>query len=347
MGDKIIKKPTMNDVAKLAGVSQATVSNVINNKNIVSDYAIKKVYDSIRKLEYVPDAIAKSLKQKTSDVIGLIVPDIESGFYSEIAKIVEGYLQSNNFLTYLCNTFYDPILENKLIMNLRGHNVAGIIICYGLINQNIYDQLAFSNIPCVVMDDKVYSEIGSISSIEVDNIKGSKLAINYLHKIGAKKISFASEPLVTKTLKNRFQGFKIAMGENNYPLSDDLIFIENIEYDKLEMGHNLAEKILLEKDIDAIFASSDSLAIGIIKRLQEKNIGIPDDVLIIGFDNIKLSKLFSPSLTTIAQPLHTMATKSAEIILKKIKGETKNEDKLHFILDPSIIIRQSTNIRKK
>lgn len=339
---KPLRQPTMKDVAKLANVSQASVSNVINNKGIVSVNIQNRVNLAIKELGYIPNAIARALKQKSTDTIGLIVPDIGSSFYAEIAKHVEKLLQTNDFMTYLCNTFYDPSLEKQFIENLRQHNVAGVIISYGLIDHSLYDVFIDANIPIIIIDERINNTKEPIASVEMDNLKGSALIVKHLYKLGAKKICFASEPLFDRTLLNRYQGFLNAMEKYGYKIEEDLIFIEKSQYDKLEMGYNIGAKIILEEDIDAVFASSDTLAIGIIQRFKEHNIQIPEDIKIVGYDNIPFAKLVTPSLTTIAQPIDSMSQKSTEILLNEINGVSIEKKDFHLVFEPSLIIRKST-----
>jgi DNA-binding LacI/PurR family transcriptional regulator len=331
---------TMKDVARRAGVSQPTVSNFINGTGKVSDKTADKIHAAIKELGYVPNALAKALKQKTTNTVGLIIPDIDSGFYAEIAKNIELNLRESGFLTYLCNTFYNDELERLYTSTLLQQNVAGIILGYGLVEQSMYHEILKMNIPLVIIDGSSELDTLSIPSVEIDNTKGSMLAVDHLYRVGARKICFASEPLSHRALKLRFNGFKTAMEKYGYPIEDEIIFIENVEYNKIEMGYNLGARIMLNGTIDAIYASSDTLAIGIMQRLREYEVKIPDDMVIIGYDDIPISKLVTPSLTTIMQPKYQMAEKGADILVKMIKNEEiANKD---YLLEPSLIIRQST-----
>ena len=305
--------PTMKDVARRAGVSQPTVSNYINGTGKVSENTADNIRAAIKELGYIPNALAKALKQKTSNTVGLIIPDIDSGFYAEIAKNIELNLRESGFLTYFCNTFYNDELERLYSSALMQQNVAGIILGYGLVDQSIYQQILNMNIPLVIIDGRPEVDAITIPSVEIDNTKGSMLAVEHLYRVGARKICFASEPLSHRALKLRFDGFRTAMEKYGYLMDEDVVFIENVEYNKIEMGYNLGARIMLNSSIDAIYASSDTLAIGIMQRLREYDVKIPDDMVIIGYDDIPISKLVTPSLTTIMQPKYQMAEKGAEI----------------------------------
>ncbi|OFW62216.1 MAG: hypothetical protein A2Z35_05665 [Actinobacteria bacterium RBG_19FT_COMBO_36_27] len=329
----------MVDVAKLAGVSQATVSHVINESAPISEEVTERVQKVIKELNYVPNALAKWLKQNKTNTIGLLIPDIDSGYYAEIVKEVESTLRERGFITFLCNTFYDSNLEKLYIKALIQQSVEGILICYGLVNKNVYKEIYNLGINLVVLDDKEVVKGVQVPSVEVNNINGSLLAIKHIYNIGAKKICFASEPLFNRALKLRYEGFKKAIQEYGYKDSDVTLYIENNQYNKIEMGYNIGSQILLDSNTDAVFASSDNLAFGIIKRFREHGVNIPDDIAIIGYDDIPLCKIITPTLTTISQPKKLIAKKGVEMLLDVINGESSN---LYFMIEPSLIIREST-----
>lgn len=336
---KSLKHVTMKDVAKFVGVSQATVSHVINESASISEEVTGKVQNAIKELRYMPNALAKWLKQKKTNTIGLIIPDIDSGYYAEIAKGVETTLRKHGFITFLCNTFYNSELEKLYIETLAQQSVEGILICYGLVNKKIYEEICNLGINVVVLDDKEEIDGTLIPSVEVNNINGSMLAVEHIYNVGAKKICFVSEPLFNRALKLRYKGFQIAIQKFGYKDSDVKVYIENNQYNKIEMGYNLGAQVLLNRNIEAVFASTDSLAFGIMQRFKEHKINIPNDILVIGYDDIPLCKLVTPTLTTISQPKYLMAKKGVEILLKVINGDTSD---LYFMMEPSLIIREST-----
>jgi LacI family transcriptional regulator len=335
-----IKHPTMKDVAKLAGVTQPTVSNVLNRSESVSVEVKERVLKAIDQLGYVPNALAKGLKQQRTNTVGLIIPDIDSGFYGEIAKGVEQSLRTSGYVTFLCNTFYNPELEKVYLNALIQQNVAGIIVAYPLVDQKIYANINKYNISLVVLDDKVEGVDFIIPSVEMNNLNGSMLAVEHLYRTGAKTICFASEPLFSRALRLRYEGFRQAMDKFGLDLDGNFIFIENNQYDKIKMGYNLGAQILLSESVDAVYASSDNLAFGIIKRFQEYGIKIPEDIIVIGYDDVPLSELISPTLTTVSQPKFQMAKKGSEILIKMMNNEEYDNSEITF--EPSLIIRQSS-----
>jgi len=334
------RRPTMKDVAASAGVSQPTVSHVLNGTASISEEVTERVLKAIEDLRYVPNMVAKNLKQKKTDTIAFIIPDIDSGYYAQLAKGVEERAREHGFITFLCNTFYNPELESRYIMNLIQHKAEGIVIGYGMVKEEVYREIYKYNIPFIIVDDSATVERYCVPSVEIDNIKGSYLAVQHLHDAGAKKLCFASEPLYNKTLRNRFEGFKRAMDEFGYEVSQDQLFIESVEYNKMEMGYSIGAKILLNGSIDAVFASSDNLAVGIMKRFEEHNVRVPDDIIVIGYDDIPLAKLVTPALTSIAQPKYPMGQMGVDLLMSIIKGQDiKNK---RIVMEPSLIVRKST-----
>lgn len=333
---------TMKDVAQLAGVSQATVSYVLNDTIPVTEEVRNRVLDSVKQLGYTTNIYARGLKTHRSNVIGLLLPDICVDFFAEIARAIELRLQREGYVLMLGNTSYDRNNEDCYISSFMEFNVAGIIISYGLSDPQIYNRLISRGIPFITLDERVQISGHSIPSIEIDNVLGGLLAVTHLIKIGSKRISFASEPLGNNALSRRFDGYKQGLAEHGYELDESICYIENRHYDKFEMGRNIGAKIILDKSIDAVFASNDQIACGIISRFRDYNINVPEEVAIVGYDNVLWSNLIIPSLTTISQPNIVMAQLGAKNILRLINQSELSEIESNILLEPSLIVRQST-----
>jgi DNA-binding LacI/PurR family transcriptional regulator len=337
----LMKQPTMKDVAKMAGVSQPTVSHVINGTATISENVIKKVNEVIDELGYVPNAMAKSLKTSKSNIIGLIVPDVSIRFYSEMVRAIETGLRLKGYMVFLCNTFYDKDLEMKYIRTLIEHNVLGVISGSDLLDAESYSVLKNKSIPVVLLDTAINSD--RLFNVKVDNYMLAKMAVSHLYDVGARRISYASEPLCVSVLKLRYEYFKKVVAEFGLTFDEKANFIAQNQYEnfsKMKTGYNLAANILLNNSIDAVFASSDELAFGIVERLSEHKIKIPEQIQIMGCDNDPFSSLMNPSLTTIWQPIIQMADISVSMILRLIKKEVFEQSSIK--LEPNIIIREST-----
>jgi DNA-binding LacI/PurR family transcriptional regulator len=335
-----IKRVTMKDVAEKVGVSQSTVSHVINETAPISLDVRNNVKKAIKELNYVPNGLARNLKKNRTNIIGLLVPDIENAYYSEIFTRIEKLLNEKGLIVFLCSTDYRADMEKKYVEALINQNVDGVIVAYGLMEQNLYNTISNLGIPLVIIDSNAKVNGVPLPSVQVDNIKGSITAVKHLRAIGAKKICFASEPLFNNTARERYKGFSEGVSSCNYSSDDVVYMIEKNFGDKLKLGYNIGTQIILDGTIDAVYATSDYLAFGIMNRLREHNPALLNKIAIMGFDNINLCKLVSPKLTTIAQPIHILCERSVAM-LSKIMNDEEILQPLQ-IFEPSIIIREST-----
>jgi LacI family transcriptional regulator len=335
------KPPTMNDVAKIAGVSQATVSYVLNNTCEISEPVKKRVLEAADQLGYIRNGVARSLKTKKANTIGIIVPDVTNTFYSEMTKHTEHIIREQGYFSFICNTSRDPDIEDWYITSLIEQKVAGVIVCYGLVNQKAINKFIVYNIPFVVLDAEPREISREVPCVLVNNIKGSYLAVQHFVSLGISKIAFCSEMIYNNTLKDRYDGFIKAMEQ--FGIKDQMQHIcidGNIDQqDKIALGYSAAEEIMARSNPEGIFAASDEMAIGTMKFLLEHRYKIPQDVAVIGYDNVPMSALIAPSLTTINQPVLTMSIQGTGMLFNLIAG--KEHVSRRIVLEPSIIIRES------
>lgn len=337
-----MKKATMKDVARMANVTQATVSHFLNRTTPVSVETSSRIEKAIKELDYKPNANARSLKTKTTNIVGLLIPNITNGYYAEIVQAIEEELRGEGFLLFLCNTFYSRALEKKYTDTLIEQNVRGIIVGYGLTNEDCYKSILSNEIPVVTLDSRMAISKRDIPSIEINNKAGGRKAADHLAQIGAKNICFISEPLFNTALQNRYQGFHDRLDELGLSLKQEFCFLATTEYDKFEMGYNLGAHVLLLKEIDAIFTSTDQLAYGVIRRLKKGHVRIPEEIAIIGYDDNQMSKVITPELSTISQPKAEMAVKGAQKLISMILNKKYESEGFHIVLEPNLIIREST-----
>ena len=335
------KAPTMKDIAHIAGVSQATVSYVLNNSKDISKEVKKKVLDAAKELGYIPNAVARNLKKRRTNIIGIVVPDIMNSYYNEIIKHAEKISREKGYFIFICYTMHDPDIENWYIVSLIQQKVEGVMICYGLTNRECYKKLFKHDVPFVDIDDETDEDRGGASSILVNNIKGSFLAVQHFISMGIKDIHYCSEPFYSSALKDRYDGYLQAMKEFGLTVNDDMVHIakKDSEYEKINLGYMLAKKILSKSKPKGIFAATDQIAFGIIKRLREEKIKIPQDIALIGYDNVPFSSVISPSLTTLNQPIKTMSVQGADTLIKIINKDENINNRI--MLEPSIVIRES------
>jgi LacI family transcriptional regulator len=335
------KPPTMNDVAQEAGVTQATVSYVLNNSGDISDPVKKRVLDAADKLGYIPNIVARNLKMNRTKTIGIIVPDVMNSYYDEIIKHTERITREHGYFTFICNALHNPEVEDWYVTTLIQHKVAGVIVAYGMTNTECLRKLMNYDIPFVVLDDDMERFDADVPCVLVNNMKGSFLAVQHFISMGISKIAFCSEPLYNQALMERYEGFRQAMGEFGLTLNEDLISIasEEVDNDKLTLGYMAAEEILSRQKPRGIFATTDQLAFGVLKKLYELKIRVPDEIAVVGYDNVPFSAVISPSLTTINQPVMTMCIQGTGMLLNRIAGD--KDTRRRITLEPSIVIRDS------
>ncbi|MPQ43948.1 LacI family DNA-binding transcriptional regulator [Clostridium tarantellae] len=310
-----MRKITLLDVAKEVNLSKTTVSMVLNNKQInVSDATRKRIFEAAKRLNYIPNSVARSLSTKKSYTIGFIIPDIENPFFSEMAKAIETEAEKHGYSIILCNTFNSGKKEEEYIKLLISKLVDGVILVCGEENNEGMKILEKNKVPFVIVDRRVSSnEI--FNEVFCDNKYGIKLGIEYLINKGFKKIAFVGEKKNERFLNSRLEYFKELSKEYN-------IFNEHLiekDYFSMEGGIAATERLVHKNlHIEAIFYSSDVMAIGGMKYLLKNGYKIPDDMSILGYDNIGICSFIEPELTTIAQPIYKMGADACSLLINII-----------------------------
>ncbi|MEG0357438.1 MAG: LacI family DNA-binding transcriptional regulator [Christensenellaceae bacterium] len=327
---------TMKDVAKIAGVTQPTVSHVINGTASISKEVCKRVREAIEELNYRPNALAKGLKTNMTKTVGLIVPDISNSYYASLAKAGERLLTNNGYISFLSCTDYDGDNEQKLIELLLGYNVDGVIMMYQFANKNVCTQLTRSGVPFVAMDEVPSENVAC--SINSDSFYGGYLATQHLIEKGRTKIAYLSERLSSLSLAQRLDGYKKAQIDAGITPDESIIIVEKDAHDKVERGLMLGRK-LNGKDIDAVFASTDVIAIGVLRALAEMKARVPKDVAVVGYDNIPMAAMSTPALTTVTQSVDMLAEIAVAELVRQMNGEKCRSE---VLLKPELIVREST-----
>ncbi|MCP3027209.1 LacI family DNA-binding transcriptional regulator [Halobacillus sp. A5] len=301
---------TIRDVAKLAQVSVATVSRVLNGNGYVSHNTREKVAAAIKQLNYRPNDVARSLFKGRSKMIALFVPDIMNPFFPELARAVEDMTTQQGFTFVLCNTDDNLNKEMAYLEALKQKSVDGIIIVSSTMTAEYMENF---DIPAVALDRIIHT---NISSVTVNNREGAKEATQYLKDIGCRRIAHVSGPEHVSNARQRLKGYlDIAQKSEwfNYE------YIEQGEYNF--EGAKKATQILLTKhpEIDGLFVANDLMAVGAIKAAESLGLSVPDQLSIISFDGIKLGETTSPALTTMAQPIYQIGARAAEMLIKQVE----------------------------
>jgi len=307
---------TIKDVANKARVSVATVSRVLNDKGYVSLDKKRRVQQAIKVLNYKPNEIARSLFNKKTDTVALIVPDITNPFFPELAKAIEETLNTFGYTLMLCNANESPEKEQEYLNVFKSKHVDGVILAS--------DTLSIENIkrfklPLVVIDRSVRKNVSSVFS---DNVDGARQATRFLLKTGCKVVAHIRGPKHVITANERYKGY-VEVVKPKCWFHEDLVVMGNYDM-KTAVSATIS---LLNKfpEIDGIFAGNDIMGVGVIKALHQMGKRIPEDISVIGFDGIGLSEMIYPELTTIAQPIYKMGSIGARMLIEKIERETEKE----------------------
>lgn len=329
---------SIKDVAKEANVSIATVSRVLNNIDVVNEETKKKVLEAIKKLDYRPNIVARSLKTQKTKTIGIIIPDISNSMYPEIVRGAEDVSNIYEYNIILCNTDLDPEKELEYFRVLGEKMVDGVIYISNSLESTVMKTIKDSNMPIVLIETN--GRETEYPSVIIDNKQAAIDAVNYLIEKGNKKIAYIGTDVdAVNASAIRYYGYKDALEKNNISYNEDIVYFCKYSL-KAEDGYKAMNSILSKtKDIDALFCANDDLAMGAINSLRDNGIKIPEDVDVIGFNDTYGAEFFYPRLTTIAQPLYDMGSVATRMLIKKINNQPI--DKKLFILPYKLVERDS------
>lgn len=326
----------MREVAERAGVSITTVSHVINKTRAVSDDLTERVRIAMDELDYQPNLLARGLRKKESTTLGVILPDITNSFFADIARAIEDTSFRHGFSVILCNTDDDVAKEITYTRALSEKQVDGIIFVAAGKSADQVRSLQEQKLPVVVVDRAI--EDISADTVAADHTKGGLLATRHLIELGHKRIACIMGPSILEPAAQRMYGYRKAMQDAGLPVMDEWIVRSNFRYDG---GREAAIKLLsLPEPPTAIFASNDMMAIGAIGAAKDLGMMIPDDLSIVGFDDILLSAIFNPGLTTVTQPKYEIGVLATNMLLDRI--ENPQIPVRREVLDTDLIVRAST-----
>ncbi|GAB6261078.1 substrate-binding domain-containing protein [Photobacterium sp. CCB-ST2H9] len=330
---------TMKDIAKLAGVSTSTVSHVINKSRFVSDEIAERVNNAAKALNYAPSALARSLKINRTQTIGMLVTTSTNPFFGEVVKGVERSCYQKGYNLILCNTEGDNERMKASIDTLLQKRVDGLLLmCSTLEGERIEVFDRYPDIPVVVMDWGPMSFASD--KIQDNSYQGGYLAARYLIDCGHRDIGCITGPLIKHQAQIRYEGFKRAMNEAGLAFRSDWVIESDFE---CEGGYDAFHTMYASGTLpSAIFVCNDMMAMGVINAANEKGVRIPDDLSIIGYDDIHIAKFMTPSLTTIHQPKYRLGQAAVETLLKRINKEITEPQIVQ--LEPTLVVRQSVRV---
>jgi LacI family sucrose operon transcriptional repressor len=322
---------TIKDVAEKAGISVTTVSRVLNNRGYISEKTRQKVYAIMEELHYQPNEIARSLLRKQSYVIGLIIPSVAHPFFGEFTDVVEHYAYEYGYKLLLCHSQLDPNKEREYIGMMKRHRVDGIIMGSHTLEVEEYWEL---NYPVVTVDRRIHD----FPYVASDNLQGGRIAAQTLIEKGCRKIAHICGNRSLDMLANlRTSGFKEEMeraGMEPIILETNMDVFNQDEYKRI-----VSDMFTQYPDVDGVFTTSDIMASYVIKHCISSGKKIPEEIKIVGYDDVAAAAWISPGITTIKQPILDMGKMAVELIHKQINGGSIEKENIFPV---ELVIRETT-----
>ncbi|WP_170116097.1 ribose operon transcriptional repressor RbsR [Brenneria roseae] len=327
---------TMKDVARLAGVSTSTVSHVINNNRFVSDAIREKVMKAVEELNYAPSALARSLKINQTRTIGMLLTASNNPFYAEVVRGVERCCYERGYSLILCNTEGDWARMSRNLETLLQKRVDGVLLMCTENHRPSPEMVSrYPSIPMVMMDWAPFE--GVIDVIKDNSLLGGEMATNYLISRGYRKIACIAGPQDKTSAYNRLEGYRQAMKHAGLSVPDEYEIFGDFEF---ETGYRAMQRLLtLEEKPEAVFTCNDAMAVGVYRALYQAGLSIPEDVAVIGYDDIELARYISPPLTTIHQPKDELGELAVDTLLYRLEHPDTEPNVL--VLTPELMVRES------
>jgi LacI family transcriptional regulator len=331
---------TLEEIAKLAGVSRSTVSRVINQQPSVREEVREEVWRVVRETGYMPHAAARSLASRRTRVIGVIIPEAVTTLFTDpfFPLFLRGVTERCNAHDYylMLSLFNGPGDQEERYRRIVGSNhLDGVIVASTRMDDPLFPRLLQDGIPFVLagrLPDQ------RVNYVDVDNVGGARMAVEHLIRLGHERIGTITGPLSMITGQDRLEGYRHALEAHRIPVRDELI----VEGDFTEAGARMGAQQLLAASPTAIFAASDSMAIGVLKALREAGLRIPEDVALVGFDDIPIASAIEPALTTVHQPIEGLGSMAADLLLHWLEHPPEGEAPTQRIVLPTkLVIRDS------
>ena len=337
-------KVTLDDIARMANVSKATVSRVLNQSDKgVGEETRKRVQQVIDELEYRPSLLARGISISKTKTIGVIIPDITNPFFSEISQKIAAYAAKRKYTVLFCTTDDSAEKEEQCISVMITKHVDGVILASVMPDQTqTHFRFQKYGIPCVFIDRKI-PQMEQSGGVYVDNEYAFFMATEYLIRNQNRRIAFLSGPILVSTSKERIEGYRYALKAHGIPIDPQLMIVGD---HSIETGyHAILEMNQKLVPYSAVLASSDIIAMGAIKALKQLGVKIPQEVEVIGFDNIEFAELIDPPLTTMEQPIDELAHRAVVMLMQLIQNIPLKEQNIR--LESRLIYRKTTKNQSK
>jgi LacI family transcriptional regulator, galactose operon repressor len=330
----MVPTTTIRDVAARAAVSAATVSRVLNGRVDVAPDLRDRVLDAVAELSYRPNGAARSLRTRATTVLGLIISDITNPFFTSMVRGVEDSAQEAGYSVVLANTDEDLDKERRYVEVAAAEQMAGVVLSPASSSQTSISYLIERNIPVVTIDRRLRG--APVDSVTVNNFRAAFEATEHLIEQGCRRIGFVAGPQTTTTGSRRLAGYKAALRAAGLPDDADLVVSGEFRID----GGRAATEELLQHKIDGLFAANNLMTIGALETLGAHGIEPGRDLAVVGFDDINWATALRPPLTAVSQPTYEIGRTTAELLLRRIRGEQLPLQRI--VLPAKLVVRQSS-----
>jgi LacI family transcriptional regulator len=332
---------TIKDVAKEAGVSVGTVSHVLSGAAHVRPELRERVYETMARLDYHPNYVARSLKSKNTKTLGMVISDITNPFFPLVVRGAEDYALRHGYLLITFNTDDRVERERQVLSVLRSRRVDGVLLVVAPTPDGDVSHIRSiieAGIPIVCLDR--IPEGMTLDSVSVDNIKGAQVCVRHLLHQGHKRIGIITGSLTLQTARDRLEGYRLALREASIEPEPALIAEGDF---RQTSGYRLTKNLLLQyRRPTAVFACNGMMTIGAIQALEETGLRCPEDVAIASFDDLPLADVFHPRLTAVAQPAYEIGQKGTEVLIERLQRKLTSRKRVNIQLEPELKIREST-----
>jgi LacI family transcriptional regulator len=330
---------SIREVAKRAGVSLGTVSNVLNRPEIVAAETRRRVQAAIEEIGFVPNGSARQLRAGRSQHIGLVVLDVANPFFTDVARGVEDTANQAGYVVILCNSDDSAQKENNYLQVLEEQRTQGVLITPVQNDASYLQRLRQRGIAVVLLDRP--SRIKDLCSVSVDDVRGGELAVTHLLERGHERIAFVHGPLSIRQCADRRRGVLRALKAAGFNAEYMLVDITT-SAQSASAGEACVEKLLSASiKPTAAFCANDLLALGLMRGLLRRGIAIPEDMALVGYDDVEFASVLSTPLTSIRQPKYELGRAAAELLLDEVRQPSAHQHQ-HIVYQPELIVRASS-----